>query len=162
MGDDYRLKLIEVYFKPPAPSATAVAERKEKLERYSEAAILWYRRAEEQSPKDDVYYVRRASVLDLQGKFSEAEVLYQLGIQNRPNGKFFHVSYGNHLWRRGNLLAAQEQFEKAISVPGMVRPGDGAEKDATAEAKEMLARVKELIAKGGGTRQVKRLNPRED
>jgi hypothetical protein len=44
----------------------------------------------------------------------------------------------------------------------MVRPGDGAEKDATAEAKEMLARVKELIAKGGGTRQVKRINPRED
>ena len=162
MGDAYRLKLIEVYFKPPAPSPTAVAERKEKLDRYSEAAILWYRRAEEQSPKDDVYYVRRASVLDLQGKFSEAEVLYQLGIQNRPNGKFFHVSYGNHLWRRGNLLAAQEQFEKAISVPGMVRPGDGAEKDATAEAKEMLARVKELIAKGGGTRQVKRFNPRED
>jgi len=162
MGDAYRLKLIEVYFKPPAPSATAVAERKEKLDRYSEAAILWYRRAEEQSPKDDVYYVRRASILDLQGKFSEAEVLYQLGIQNRPNGKFFHVSYGNHLWRRGNLMAAQEQFEKAISVPGVVRPGDGAEKDATAEAQEMLARVKELIAKGGGTRQVKRFNPRED
>ena len=162
MGDAYRLKLIEVYFKPLAASANAVAERKEKLDRYSEAAILWYRRAEERSPKDDVYYVRRASVLDLQGRFSEAEILYQLGIQNRPKGKFFLVSYGNHLWRRGNLLAAQEQFEKAISVPGMVRPGDGAEKDATAEAQEMLARVKELIAKGGGTRQVKRLNPRED
>jgi hypothetical protein len=162
MGDAYRLKLIEVYFKAPASSPNEVVERKEKLDRYSEAAILWYRRAEELSPKDDVYYVRRASILDLQGKFSEAEVLYQLGIQNRPNRKFFHVSYGNHLWRRGNLLAAQEQFEKAISAPGMVRPGDGAEKDATAEAREMLVRVKELIAKGGGTRQVKRLNPRED
>lgn len=162
MGDAYRLKLIEVYFKPPAPTPAAEAERKDKIEQFAEGAILWYGRAEKRSPKDDVYPVRRASILDLQGKYSEAEVLYKLGLQNRPNGKFFYISYGNHLWRKGDLRGAEAQFEKAISVPGMTRPGDGAEKDATVEAKEMLAQVKERIAKGGGLRQVKLFNPRED
>ena len=59
-------------------------------------------------------------------------------------------------------MGAQAQFEKAIAQPGMSRPGDDGEKDATAEAKEMLAQVKERIAKGGAVRQVKRFNPRED
>jgi len=162
MGDSYRLKLIEVYFSPATPSPEGIAQRTEKLNRYAESAIGWYRSAEERSPKDDVYYVRRASILDLQGKYSEAAVLYQLGLQKRPNGKFFHTSYGNHLWRKGDLIGAQAQFEKAIAAPGMARPGDSAEKDATVEAQEMLARVKELIAKGTGVRQVKRFNPRED
>jgi tetratricopeptide (TPR) repeat protein len=162
MGDSYRLKLIEVYFSPATPSPEGIAQRTEKLNRYAESAIGWYRSAEERSPKDDVYYVRRASILDLQGKYSEAAVLYQLGLQKRPNGKFFHTSYGNHLWRKGDLIGAQAQFEKAIAAPGMARPGDSAEKDATVEAQEMLTRVKELIAKGTGVRQVKRFNPRED
>jgi hypothetical protein len=162
MGDSYRLKLIEVYFSPATPSPERIAQRAEKLNRYAESAVGWYRSAEERSPKDDVYYVRRASILDLEGKYSEAAVLYQLGLQKRPNGKFFHTSYGNHLWRKGDLIGAQAQFEKAIAAPGMARPGDSAEKDATVEAQEMLARVKELIAKGTGVRQVKRFNPRED
>ena len=162
LGDAYRLKLIEVYFSPRETTLTAAQVRKEKERRLAEAAIFWYRKAEERSPKDDVYYVRRASVLDLQGKFSEAEVLYRMGMQKRPNGKFFAISYGNHLWRKGDLEGAKMQFEKAIALPGDVRPGNSAEKDSTAEAQEMLAQVKERIAKGGGVRQVKKFNPKED
>jgi tetratricopeptide (TPR) repeat protein len=162
LGDVYRLKLIEVYFSPRETSPEAVQMRKEKLNGLAEAAILWYRKAEERSPKDDVYYVRRASVLDLQGKFSEAEVLYRMGMQKRPNGKFFAISYGNHLWRKGDLEGAKMEFEKAIALPGDVRSGSSAEKDSTAEAQEMLAQVKERIAKGGGVRQVKKFNPKED
>jgi tetratricopeptide (TPR) repeat protein len=162
LADAYRLKLIEVYFSPQGASPEAEQMRKENVSRLAEAAILWYRKAEERSPKDDVYYVRRASVLDLQGKFSEAEVLYRMGMRRRPNGKFFAISYGNHLWRKGDLEGAKMQFEKAIALPGDVRPGSSAEKDSTAEAKEMLAQVKERIAKGGGVRQVKRFNPKED
>jgi len=162
LGDAYRLKLIEVYFSPRETTPAATLVRKEKERRLAEAAILWYRKAEERSPKDDVYYVRRASVLDLQGKFSEAEVLYRMGMQKRPNGKFFAISYGNHLWRKGDLEGAKVEFEKAIALPGDNRPGNSAEKDSTAEAKEMLTQVKERIAKGGGVRQVKRFNPKED
>jgi len=162
LADAYRLKLTEVYFSPQESSPEAARLRKEKLDRLAEAAILWYRKAEERSPKDDAYYVRRASVLDLQGKFSEAEVLYRMGMQKRPNGKFFAVSYGNHLWRKGDLEGAKVEFEKAIALPGDVRAGNSAEKDSTKEAEEMLAQVKEWIAKGGGVRQVKKFNPRED
>ena len=162
LGDAYRLKLIESYFRPRETAPEAARLRKENEDRLSEGAILWYGKAEKRSPRDDVYYVRRASILDLQGKFSEAEVLYQMGLRNRPNGKFFSISYGNHLWRKGDLSGAQAQFEKAIAQPGLSRPGDGGEKDATAEAREMLAQVKEQVAKGGAVRQVKRFNPRED
>lgn len=162
LADAYRLKLTEVYFSPQESSPEAARLRKEKLDRLAEAAILWYRKAEERSPKDDAYYVRRASVLDLQGKFSEAEVLYRMGMQKRPNGKFFAVSYGNHLWRKGDLEGAKVEFEKAIALPGDVRAGNSAEKDSTKEAEEMLAQVKEWIAKGVGVRQVKKFNPRED
>ena len=162
LADAYRLKLTEVYFSPQESSPEAARLRKEKLDRLAEAAILWYRKAEERSPKDDAYYVRRASVLDLQGKFSEAEVLYRMGMQKRPNGKFFAVSYGNHLWRKGDLEGAKVEFEKAIELPGDVRAGNSVEKDSTKEAEEMLAQVKEWIAKGVGVRQVKKFNPRED
>jgi hypothetical protein len=58
------------------------------------------------------------------------------------------------------LAGAQAAFEKSIALPGASRPGD--EKDATAEAQEMLAKVKERIAKGGPIRQGQKFNPRED
>jgi len=159
-GDAYRLKLIELYFSPSPVSQAGRVVRREKENRLAEAAVHWYREQEKRSPKDDVPAVRRASILDLQGKFAEAAPLYLLALQQRPHSKFFQTSYGNHLWRKGDLAGAQAAFEKSIALPGASRPGD--EKDATAEAQEMLAKVKERIAKGGPIRQGQKFNPRED
>ena len=81
----------------------------------------------------------------------------------RPHSRFFHLAYGNHLWRRGNLKEAQEHFEKSIAVVwGSPRPGEGT--DPADEARAMLEKVKEQIAKGGGKRQapVPKFNPYED
>jgi tetratricopeptide (TPR) repeat protein len=160
LGDAYRLKLIELYFSPSPVSQAGRVVRREKENRLAEAAVHWYREQEKRSPKDDVPAVRRASILDLQGKFAEAAPLYLLALQQRPHSKFFQTSYGNHLWRKGDLAGAQAAFQKSIALPGISRPGD--EKDATTEAQEMLAKVKERIAKGGPIRQGQKFNPRED
>jgi tetratricopeptide (TPR) repeat protein len=160
LGDAYRLKLIELYFSPSPVSQGGRVVRREKENRLAEAAVHWYRKQEKRSPNDDVPAVRRASILDLQGKFAEAAPLYLLALQQRPHSKFFQTSYGNHLWRKGDLAGAQAALEKSIALPGISRPGD--EKDATTEAQEMLAKVKERIAKGGPIRQGRKFNPRED
>ncbi|NCY22186.1 hypothetical protein EBX31_09565 [bacterium] len=160
LGDAYRLKLVELYFSPQPDSPTGREMRQENERRLAEAAIHWYREQEKRSPKDDVAFVRRAGVLDLQGKFSEAAPLYLLALQQRPHSVFFQTSYGNHLWRKGDTEGAQKQFEKALELPGLHRPGDGV--DPAVEAKEMLEKVKEQIAKGGTKRQSQTFNPRED
>ena len=160
LGDAYRLKLIEVYFSPPSADAKGREKRKDDIQRLAEASALWYRKAAERSPRDDVPGVRLASILDLQGRFDEAETLYQQALEMRPHSQFVRISYGNHLWRKGDLAGAQKEFEKAIASPGLHRPGEGV--DPAVEAKAMLEKVKEQIAKGGVKRQSPGFNPRED
>ncbi len=105
--------------------------------------------------------MRQASILDLQGKYEEAGVLYRQGLEQRPHSTFFHLSYGNHLWRKGNLAEAKVELEKAVSLgDGGTRPAD--EKNSETEAREMLAQLKEQIAKGPTIRQGKKFNPQED
>jgi len=160
LGDAYRLKLIEIYFAPLPKEPEAQEKRKKDVARWSEAAAHWYREAMRRSPKDDVPGVRLASVLDLQGKFDEAEVFYLPALQMRPHSQFVRISYGNHLWRKGDLEGARREFEQAVATRGLFRPGDGV--DPAVEAREMLEKVKEQIAKGGGKRQDRQFNPRED
>jgi hypothetical protein len=53
------------------------------------------------------------------------------------------------------------ELEKAVSLgDGATRPGD--EKSSGTEAREMLAQLKEQIAKGPAIRQGKKFNPQED
>ncbi|NDC80897.1 MAG: hypothetical protein EB090_06505, partial [Verrucomicrobia bacterium] len=160
LGDAYRLKLIGVYFSTPSGPPEALGKRKEDIQRLAEASARWYREAAKRSPRDDVPGVRLASILDLQGKFDEAESLYQQALRMRPHSQFVRISYGNHLWRKGDLVGAQREFEKALANPGLHRPGEGV--DPALEAREMLEKVKELIAKSGAKRQSTKFNPRED
>jgi tetratricopeptide (TPR) repeat protein len=160
LGDAYRLKLFEVYFSAPPLAPEAREKRRKDINHLAEVSAHWYLEAEKRSPKDDIPGVRRASVLDLQGKFDEAEDLYLRGLEMRPHSQFIRISYGNHLWRKGDLEGAKREFEKAIATPGLHRPGDGV--DPSVEAREMLEKVKEQIAKGGTKRQSSKLNPRED
>jgi O-antigen ligase len=162
-GDAYRLKLLELFVAPLEQEAAAASRRKEEIRQLAETAEGWYRKAEKLNPLDDTLYVRRATVLDLLGRFEEAEALYQQGLKMRPHSRFFHLTYGNHLWRRGDLEGAKTHFEKALRVPGMKpRPGEG--QDPADEAQAMLDQVKEQIAKGGQKRQApsRRFNPYED
>jgi len=160
LGDAYRLKLFEVYFSAPPVAPEAWEKRRKDINHLAEVSAHWYLEAEKRSPKDDIPGVRRASVLDLQGKFDEAEDLYLRGLEMRPHSQFIRISYGNHLWRKGDLEGAKREFEKAIATPGLHRPGDGV--DPSVEGREMLEKVKEQIAKGGTKRQNTKLNPRED
>jgi len=160
LGDAYRLKLIEVYFSPPPATPEARDKKTKDIARLGEQSAHWYSEAARRSPKDDIPGVRRASVLDLQGRLDEAEPLYLQGLSRRPHSQFIRVSYGNHLWRKGDLEGAQREFEKAIATPGLHRPGEGV--DPSIEAREMLEKVKAQIAKGGTKRQSPRFNPRED
>jgi tetratricopeptide (TPR) repeat protein len=160
LGDAYRLKLFEVYFSPLPALAGDQQKRKKEISRLAEVSAQWYLEAGKRSPMDDIPGVRRASVLDLQGKFDEAEALYLPGLKMRPHSQFVRISYGNHLWRKGDLEGAKGEFEKALALPGLHRPGDGV--DPSGEAREMLEKVKEQIAKGGTKRQSSKLNPRED
>ncbi len=162
-GDAYRLKVLELFVAPVGQEAGSASRRREDIRRLADTADGWYRKAEKINPLDDTLYVRRATVLDLLGRFEEAEALYQQGLTRRPHSRFFHLTYGNHLWRRGDLEGAKTHFEKALRVPGMTpRPGEG--QDPAAEAQTMLDQVKEQIAKGGGKRQApsRPFNPRED
>lgn len=163
-GDAYRLKVLELFVQPLAADPGAAEQRKEEVQRLVQSAEDWYRKAEKLNPLDDTLRVRRATVLDLVGRFEEAEVLYQDGLKMRPHSRFFHLTYGNHLWRRGDLDGAKIHLEKALTVPGMKpRPGEGT--DPADEARAMLEKVKEQIAKGGGKRQSaspSRFNPYED
>jgi len=160
LGDAYRLKLFEVYFSPPSAAPEARQKRTKDINRLAEASAHWYFETEKRSPKDDIPGVRRASVLDLQGKFDEAEALYLRGLEMRPHSQFIRTSYGNHLWRKGDLEGAKREFEKAIATPGLHRPEEGV--NPSTEAREMLEKVKEQIAKGGTKRQSSKFNPRED
>ncbi len=160
LGDAYRLKLIEIYFSPLPPTAEARAKRKEDITRLSEAALRWYVEAGRRSPRDDVPGVRQASILDLQGKFDQAEALYLQGLAMRPHSQFVRTSYGNHLWRKGDLEGARRELEQAVATPGLHRPGDGV--DPSVEARQMLEKVKEQIANGGTKRQSSKFNPLED
>jgi len=160
LGDAYRLQLVDLYFSPRKDSPEEELIRQEKQKRLAEAATHWYREQEKRSPKNDIPFVRRASVLDFQGKFSEAAPLYLLGLQKRPHSVFFHTSYANHLWRKGDLEGAKREFEKALDLPSSHRPEDSV--DAAAGAREMLEKVKEQIAKGGTKRQSQKFNPQED
>ena len=162
-GDAYRLKVLELFVAPLPAEPGAAGERRKKIQAWVQAAEQWYREAEILNPLDDTLRVRRATVLDLIGRFGEAESLYQEGLKMRPHSRFFHLTYGNHLWRRGNLTEAQFHLEKAQQVPGMKpRPGEG--EDPAQEARTMLEKVKEQIAKGGGKRQAPapKFNPYED
>ncbi len=161
LGDAYRLKLLEVYFAPPSTSPSARALRIKEEARLAESALQWYCAAAQRSPQDDTFGVRQASILDLQGKYEEAGVLYRQGLEQRPHSTFFHLSYGNHLWRKGDLAEAKVELEKAVSLgDGGTRPAD--EKNSETEAREMLAQLKEQIAKGPTIRQGKKFNPQED
>lgn len=162
-GDVYRLKLLDLFVAPALPEPGAEARRRGEIQRLAEAADAWYRKAEKLNPMDDTLPVRRATVLDLLGRFEEAEKLYLQGLKMRPHSRFFRLTYGNHLWRKGDLEGAVVQFEKAVRAPGIPpRPGEG--KDPAGEAQAMLEQVKEQIAKTGGKRQsvAPRFNPYED
>jgi len=162
-GDAYRLKVLELFGAPAPAGVTAVQRRQEEIRRLVGMAEAWYQKAELLNSLDDTLRVRRATVLDLVGRFEEAERLYQDGLKHRPHSRFFHLTYGNHLWRRGNLEEAKIHLEKAQRVPGMKpRPGEG--EDPADEARSMLEQVKEQIAKGGGKRQApsRPFNPYED
>jgi hypothetical protein len=162
-GDAYRLKLLQLYVEPVGKGDGAASRKNEEIRRLAESADGWYRKAEKLNPLDDTLYVRRATVLDLLGRFEEAEVLYLQGIKMRPHSRFFHLTYGNHLWRRGDLEGAKTHFEKALRPTwSKIRPGEGT--DPADEAQAMLDQVKEQIAKGGQKRQApsRRFNPYED
>jgi O-antigen ligase len=162
-GDAYRLKVLELFVAPAEGGAAAKQQRQEEIRRLVGMAEAWYRKAELLNPLDDTLRVRRATVLDLVGRFEEAERLYQDGLKHRPHSRFFHLTYGNHLWRRGDLEEAKIHLEKAQRVPGMKpRPGEG--EDPADEARSMLEQVKDQIAKGGGKRQAptRPFNPYED
>jgi len=156
LGDTYRLKLIESQF-----GATKGQVLPDELGRLGDQAIFWYMQAEKRSPKDDTLYIRRATVLDLQGKFEEAEPLYLRGIQMRPHAKYPNLTYGNHLARKGDWEAAQKAFEKVLALQ---KGTDIHDPETYAEARKMLEWVKEQIAKGGEKRQspTPRFNPYED
>ena len=155
MGDAYRLKLIEAQFGERRGQASA-----EEMKRLGDQAIFWYAEAEKRSPKDDTLYIRRATVLDLQEKFAEAEPLYLQGLKMRPYAKYSHLTYGNHLARKEDLEWAKKSFEKVLSFQ-MGRESDDAA--TMEEAKKMLDWVKERIAGGPVKRQPARpFNPYED
>ena len=160
LGDAYRLKLIEVYFSPPPAGPEARERKKSDIARFSKAAERWYFEAEKRSPRDVIPGVRRASMLDLQGRFDEARALYLEALRTSPHSQFVRISYGNHLWRTGDLEGAKKELEKVIVTPGLYRSGKVI--DPSVEAREMLEKVKEQIAKGGTKRQSPRFNPRED
>jgi O-antigen ligase len=162
-ADAYRLKVLELFVQPVSTASGSPEDRREEIRRLVGMAEEWYRKAEAINPLDDTLQVRRATVLDLVGRFEEAERLYQEGLKHRPHSRFFHLTYGNHLWRRGDLEEAKVHLEKAQRVPGAKpRPGEG--EDPAEEARVMLEKVKEQIAKGDGKRQapIRPFNPRED
>jgi len=162
-GDAYRIKVLELFVQPVSTASGSPEDRREEIRRLVGMAEDWYRKAEVINPLDDTLQVRRATVLDLVGRFEEAERLYQEGLKHRPHSRFFHLTYGNHLWRRGDLEEAKVHLEQAQRVPGAKpRPGEG--EDPAEEARAMLEKVKEQIAKGAGKRQAPtgRFNPYED
>lgn len=140
MGDAYRLKLIGALFGEDRGRVTP-----EEVQRFSEQAVFWYAEGERRSPKDDTLYIRRATVLDLQGKFEEAETLYLRGLEMRPHAKYPNLTYGNHLARKGDLEGAKKAFEKVLSLQ---KGSDIHDPETYAEAQKMLDWVKEQIAKG--------------
>ena len=162
-GDVHRIKLLELFLAPLGQESGAAVRRQEDVRRLAETADRWYREAEKLNPMDDTLRVRRATVLDLLGRFDEAEKLYLHGLKMRPTSRFFLLTYGNHLWRKGDLQGARAQFEKVLQAPGFPpRPGEG--NDPSDEARAMLEKVKEQIAKGAGKRQSRPvyINPHED
>ena len=154
LGDAYRLKLIEAQFGSGKGKVSA-----EEMGRLGERSIFWYAEGEKRSPKDDTLYLRRATVLDLQGKFGEAEILYLQGLRMRPFAKYPNLTYGNHLARKGDYEGARKAFEKVLSLE---KGSDIHDPETFAEAQKMLDWVKERIAGGAGKGQPARFNPRED
>ena len=156
LGDAYRLKLIEAKFGDRKGKASA-----EEIRRLGDQAIFWFAEGEKRSPKDDSFYLRRATVLDLQGRFDEAEPLYLRGLQMRPYAKYSHLTYGNHLARKGDLEGAKKSFEKVLSFQ---QGSDRTDPKTLAEAQRMLDWVKERIAAGPVNRQapLRKFNPLED
>jgi len=156
LGDAYRLKLIEALF-----GAGRGKVAREEVSRLGDQAIRWYAEGEKRSPKDDTLYIRRATVLDLQGKFSEAESLYLRGLEMRPHAKYPHLTYGNHLARKGDLPGAQKAFEKVLSLQ---KGSDINDPETFAEAQRQLEWVKERIAgrPSKGQAPSRTFNPLED
>ena len=150
------MKLIEAQFGERRGKVSA-----EEIGRLGDQAIFWYAEGEKRSPKDDTLYIRRATVLDLQGKFAEAEPLYLRGLEMRPYAKYSHLTYGNHLARKGDLEGAKKSFEKVLSFQ---KGSDINDPETFAEAQKMLDWVKERIAGGPVKRQApsRPFNPLED
>ena len=100
-------------------------------------------------------------MLDLQGKFAEAEPLYLRGLEMRPYAKYSHLTYGNHLARKGDLEGAKKSFEKVLSFQ---KGSDINDPETLAEAQKMLDWVKERIAGGPvkGQAPSRPFNPYED
>ena len=154
LGDAYRLKLIEAQF-GSAPGKVSAEE----IRRLGDQSVFWYAEGEKRSPKDDTLYIRRATVLDLQGKFEEAEPLYLRGLEMRPHAKYPNLTYGNHLARKGDYEGAKKAFEKVLSLQ---KGSDIHDPETIAEAQKMLGWVKERIAGGPAKGQPAKINPRED
>ncbi|NDA26494.1 MAG: hypothetical protein EBZ05_06615 [Verrucomicrobia bacterium] len=154
LGDAYRLKLIEAQF-GSAPGKVSAEE----IRRLGDQSVFWYAEGEKRSPKDDTMYIRRATVLDLQGKFGEAEPLYLRGLEMRPHAKYPNLTYGNHLARKGDYEGARKAFEKVLSLQ---KGSDIHDPETYAEAQKMLDWVKERIAGGPAKGQPAKFNPRED
>ncbi|NBQ65442.1 MAG: hypothetical protein EBT95_07925, partial [Verrucomicrobia bacterium] len=141
-GDAYRIKALGAFLEAGATGASASSVKEKEIRKWAEEADVWYRRAEVLNSMDDTLYVRRATVLDLVGRFGESESLYRRGLAMRPHSRFFHLTYGNHLWRRGNLEGARDHLEQALRVAG-AKPRAGEGLDAAEEARTMLEKVKE-------------------
>ena len=156
LGDAYRLKLVEAKFGDRKGKVSA-----EEIRRLGDQSIFWFAEGEKRSPKDDSFYLRRATVLDLQGRFEEAETLYLLGLEMRPYAKYSHLTYGNHLARKGDLEGAKKSFEKVLSFQ---KGSDLTDPETLAEAQRMLDWVKERIAAGPVNRQAppRQFSPLED
>ncbi|NDA10300.1 MAG: hypothetical protein EBZ07_05580, partial [Verrucomicrobia bacterium] len=151
LGDAYRLKLIEAQF-GSAPGKVSAEE----IRRLGDQSVFWYAEGEKRSPKDDTMYIRRATVLDLQGKFGEAEPLYLRGLEMRPHAKYPNLTYGNHLARKGDYEGARKAFEKVLSLQ---KGSDIHDPETYAEAQKMLDWVKERIAGGPAKGQPAKFNP---
>ena len=154
LGDAYRLKLIEAQF---GSRKGKVSE--EEMRRLGDLSVFWYAEGEKRSPRDDTLYIRRATVLDLQGKFAEAGPLYLRGLEMRPHAKYPNLAYGNHLARKGDYEGAKKALEKVLSLQ---KGSDINDPETYAEAQKMLDWVKERIAGGAAKGQPAMFNPRED
>ncbi len=65
-----------------------------------------------------VMRVRRGEILDLQGRYEEAEKEYRAALDFDPKNPFFHNRLGLHYRRRGMAPEAEQHFKQALEYGG--------------------------------------------